>query len=260
MTQTALQTHLVERLEWDSRHLGFPVGRIVSVGGCDALDEALHAARLAGYELVYFADTPGAVVDPAVLDEFHGDRWTTNVTFERSLESGQSRPDSAIDAVCQWESVSAEANSPDLEALALAAGWSSRFRLDPRIPRGRFESLYRTWLERSLRREIAVDVIVLRVGDQPAGLVTVSPVDSAGCAAIGLLAVAEAYRGRGFGSQLVSLAEQSLRDNGAVTARVATQQENIGACRLYSVCGYAPVETRALYHFWPQVSRTRDKS
>jgi len=260
MTQTALQTHPVERLDWDSRHFGFPVGRIVSVDRGESLHEALLAARQAGYELVYVADTPDAAVDPAVLDEFHGDRWTTNVTFERSLESGQSRPDSAVDAACQWESVSAEANSPELDALALAAGWSSRFRLDPRIPRVRFDALYLTWLERSLRREIAADVIVLSFGDQPAGLVTVSPVDSAGCAAIGLLAVAEAYRGRGFGSRLVSLAEQSMRDRGAVTARVATQQENSGACRLYSVCGYAPVECRALYHFWPQVSRTRDKS
>jgi len=140
--------------------------------------------------------------------------------------------------------------------LSLAAGVYSRFHCDPRFPRDKFEELYRIWIERSVRRELADVVLVARDATEPTsgllGMVTVSAAEAAG--SIGLIAVAEMARGRGVGRRLIEAAHVWMRQCDAVEGRVVTQRANLPACRLYERAGYRLSTVEHYYHFWPQAA------
>jgi GNAT superfamily N-acetyltransferase len=85
--------------------------------------------------------------------------------------------------------------------------------------------------------------------EEPLGMVTATAANDS--ATIGLIAVAEQKRGRGWGRRLMRAAHRWMRDRGAVSATVTTQLANHSACRLYESCGYHLHEVRHWYHFWP---------
>jgi ribosomal protein S18 acetylase RimI-like enzyme len=134
--------------------------------------------------------------------------------------------------------------------LALAAGWSSRFALDPRFPRAKREKLYRAWLDNSLNRTIADAVIVDGEGEAIDAMVTVAARGETG--QIGLFSVAETARGRGLGKALLRDALNWFAQQGCARARVVTQGENAGAVALYRSCGFIPVSYANVFHFWNQ--------
>ncbi len=149
--------------------------------------------------MVVWSTSPHTSVPRELLDEFHGTLADEKATFVASL-AGQ--PDAEAAAamgeeyaggprVCEYAE---EEASQELIALSIAAGVQSRFCVDPRFPRDKFELLYRIWIERSVRRELADAVLVVRESRAPSagllGMVTVSAAQSGG--SIGLIAVAAA--------------------------------------------------------------------
>jgi dTDP-4-amino-4,6-dideoxy-D-galactose acyltransferase len=72
---------------------------------------------------------------------------------------------------------------------------------------------------------------------------------------IGLLAVDEAHRGRGYGKRLVDAAEVWCAARGMRAVEVVTQMRNTAACSMYTACGYGIVGDEAVFHIWPEVSR-----
>ena len=124
--------------------------------------------------------------------------------------------------------------SAALTELAIAAGKYSRFNVDPAFPREKFQAMYRLWIERSVRGELADAVLVAatdptdneeQVQSDPAGMITVA--ESGGVAQIGLIAVAGTMRGRGIGSALIDAAHRWMQSRGACEARVVTQLDNL---------------------------------
>jgi len=143
-----------------------------------------------------------------------------------------------------------------LVTLAIEAGVLSRFNVDPRFPKNKFESLYRTWIERSTLGELADAVwVASRLGDDAAlvGMVTVSVSGAMG--QIGLISVLDSARGRGVGRLLMEKAHHWLIGQSAIRATVVTQLANQPACRLYEQVGYTLHDVECCYHFWPQGSR-----
>jgi GNAT superfamily N-acetyltransferase len=122
--------------------------------------------------------------------------------------------------------------------LGVAAGLYSRFRVDPRMPAGAFDSLYRTWTTRSALGELADALLVAAPpGEEadPLGIVTIALDGQA--AQIGLIAVREDARGGGVGSMLIRAAHRWMLDRAARRATVVTQLDNGDACRLYERAG-----------------------
>ncbi len=62
----------------------------------------------------------------------------------------------------------------ELLDLGMVAGNYSRFQTDQNIPRERFESLYRLWMDRSTKRELADIVFIARLEGKIVGVVTAS--------------------------------------------------------------------------------------
>jgi dTDP-4-amino-4,6-dideoxy-D-galactose acyltransferase len=250
-----LAAELLEPLSWDTQHLGRPVARIRARRVRDhELDAVLCAARAAGIALVYWQAETSMKPDAALLNCHGGALVDRKAVFWAELDS-LVRPGAAIDDFIIAESSSGSVSEALFE-LAIAAGRFSRFRVDMRYPRAKFEALYRQWLERSLRREIADCVYFAQprqTSETPLGLVTVAVQGGEG--SIGLIAVHTVAQRRGLASRLLGAAHEFMRQRGATSAKVVTQLANEPACRLYERAGYDLVEVSDFYHFWLHPAR-----
>lgn len=138
--------------------------------------------------------------------------------------------------------------SADLIDLALASGAFSRFKLDKNFRQGEFENLYTVWITRSVKREIADAVYIIRPHNDILGLITLASLDRA--VDIGLLAVAGGQRGKGYGRALVEAASFQAAQNGLGTISVKTQLDNAAAVAFYRGCGFSIAAVDYIFHVW----------
>jgi len=138
--------------------------------------------------------------------------------------------------------------SQELENIAIQCGVFSRFNLDKNFPSNSFEKLYRTWIQKSVSKEIADDILVYYEKNTLAGIVTVSSKNSVGN--IGLFGIEESMRGKGIGKALLNATISYFSNKKCTRAQVITQAKNEAACGLYEKCGFAVIEKKYCYHFW----------
>ena len=246
----------LKRLDWESNHFGVSAAQIVGGELTDAaLAEALHLARRQGLQLAVWPAQGDRELPEQFLHEFHGALVDRKLTYTRSLAVSAFDTQLPEQPGLKVVEYTADVPSGPLVELALAAGGFSRFRVDAMIPHEKFESMYRIWIERSVKRELADVVLVAPLhhcdtsAEAPlAAMVTISL--AAGQASIGLIAVASAARGQGVGSTLMRAAHHWMREHGANEARVVTQRVNLPACRLYERSGYQVSNVQTYFHFW----------
>ncbi len=240
-------------LEWDSGHLGFAVAEITDpLLPITDLELALLRARGDGIALIYWRASPDHEVPAHLLKRNAGLLAARQVTFQR--ETSGSDPQTIQPSDVWIDEYPQGAASRALVDLAVGAGVCSRFRVDPRIPLGKFASLYETWMQRSTCREIADAVLVASSVTAPQdllGVVTFSLTAHTG--QIGLVAVAPWARRRGVGHALLAAARRRMADHGAIRVRVTTQIANLPACSFYESAGYTVADLTHIYHFWPLV-------
>ena len=134
-----------------------------------------------------------------------------------------------------------------LYPLAYQAGHKSRFKIDSNIENDDFERLYRLWVDNSINKSFA-DYIKVYVQDhKPIGLITAKRYSNK--ISIGLIAVDNEHRGKGIGKKLMnSIMNIASKEN--LSVEVATQADNIQACRFYERLGFSIQDTSYIYHFW----------
>lgn len=237
---------MYQLLDWDSSFFGFPVARIETrFLEARRLAAILEEMRKTGIELAYwFAEDDVATAQAAEESKgFLADRKTTY-----AKEFGSLPPDAATSdvSVTLFES---DVPTPELEELAIQSGVMSRFRVDPQVPAGKCEELYRIWIRRIAKGELGDGILSARLANGPiAGMVTLGEKD--GRADIGLLAVHSWARGRSLGRRLVAEAQRQFIARGFTNGQVVTQGGNLPACRLYEACGYRVEKVEFVYHFW----------
>lgn len=223
----------IQPLSWDSALFGYQVGRLdfSEAPTHDELHDIQHLAR--EYRLVYvYSALP--LPSEQLID--------CRVELMKSIHKEMT--DSNADGCIEYHGPPVE----DLFELALLSGAYSRFRTDPRFQHGEFETLYRTWLQRSVSGEIADIVYVKMDGRKNAGMITLKHLDPGG--QIGLLAVSPDSQGKGYGRALIERAERHAAQNDWEWLSVATQQSNRPAMQFYQSCGYAIMRTTYIYHWW----------
>jgi ribosomal protein S18 acetylase RimI-like enzyme len=67
---------------------------------------------------------------------------------------------------------------------------------------------------------------------------------------IGLFAVAQEFRRKSLGRQLVAAALEYFRHNGLAQATVVTQGRNLASQRIYQRCGFLAESVQLWYHCW----------
>jgi len=121
----------------------------------------------------------------------------------------------------------------------------TRFYADPLLPDERCDDLYAEWT-RSMCSGGADIVLVAERDKQPVGYVTVNVDEVA--SEIGLIAVADDYRGQGIGYELVRGALDWAYTRDASEMTVVTQGRNIGALRTFEGCGFRVTNTSLWFH------------
>jgi dTDP-4-amino-4,6-dideoxy-D-galactose acyltransferase len=231
-------------LEWDSALFGFGVARVSSDRPSVAqVDETLGCLKRSGARLVYWP-VAQALPEDAVT-RWGGFLADLRTTFAIDFDT---LPPEALLPSVPIEPYVPSMPKTDLVALAIQSGEYSRFAVDPKVPRDKFEALYMAWINNSVTKELAREVLVLPVGSRLAGMVTLG--DKAGRGDIGLIAVDTAFRGRRYGEALTRAAQAWFVANGYRYGQVVTQGRNIAACNLYRKCGYSVETVEHFYHFW----------
>jgi len=238
---------LLQSLAWDSVFMGFPVARLVanqlSAGKLAAI---VNDARLLGTRLVYLVVAPTDNKTAEAAKAIGARLVDCKVTFVRQSgtlpdEFGEYGSEARIVPVTSW--------STRLEKVAWQCGEFSRFRRDARFAPHVFTELYSNWLKLSLsgnRARVVLSASLATSND--VGFLTLE--DHNQYASIGLLGVADGFRGQGIGRALVRVGLQEAIGWGCNAVQVATQRENAAACAFYTRCGFVTMAEEHIYHIW----------
>lgn len=234
-------------LDWDSDFFGIRVARILPLSlRTNQLKSILEKLRHENVTLAYWASDSGDPESEAAghtLGGFLADRKVTYLLDLRELDESSIKNDQRVEV---YESATP---THDLEQLAVQSGEYSRFNLDPRISRERFEEMYRLWIRSSVAKKRAEAVMVIReTMNRTVGMVTLGHQNGKGD--IGLIAVDAGSRGKGYGRALVASSLMYFLSKGDIQSQVVTQRQNVAACGLYESFGYRESKCENLFHFW----------
>lgn len=234
-------------LDWDSQFFGFQVAEITPTAlNSDDLERILQEAREQNISLVYWRISSLDLPSIAAAESHHGFLADRKTTFKKMLDRPPAHATDPGGKLEKYEDINV---TEQMEDLAIQSGCHSRFNVDPMIPRGKFEELYRHWIRNSVSGSFADAVFVIRESDdQIVGIITCSCNNNK--VKIGILAVDHRYRRKGYGQLLINAADRYARDKGCSFSEVATQKENFAAAHLYEKCGYSVVSQENFYHFW----------
>lgn len=234
-----------ELLDWDTKILGVATAKILPAKlTSNQLKKILHELQTHNINLVYWASDSEDQVSQQAATEAKGFLADRKVTYWLDL-THFTVPDYDASRI---ESYLDQRPIHDLQELAIAVGLESRFKMDPKISFRQLEAVYHTWLENSIKRKIAKEVLVIRKGQRIVAMTTLGEKNGRGD--IGLLAVNPDYRGQQLGKLLVHASQRWCKDQGYSHAQVVTQKANAAACKLYESCGYKLEKIEHFYHFW----------
>ena len=143
-----LCAHRIERLPWDSDHYGIAVARLNEPAPSPTeLEASVGAARKCGIRLLYWLASPDAEIHDRLVARLGGKRISGRLVYHRELE------ETGEDGLDEIEGFRVEVyggarSSGRLRNLAIKAGIYSRFRVDDRLPIGKFEEMYEAWVEK----------------------------------------------------------------------------------------------------------------
>lgn len=140
-------------------------------------------------------------------------------------------------------------NYDEILSLALQSGVHSRFKIDEKFRSNEYEKLYKEWLDKSISREIALEVLVKRINGKIVGFATVGS-KTTSLADIGLVAVDYDYRGMGIGKEILNNAILFAKLKNFKEIQVVTQLDNLAATLLYEKVGFEQLKIKYIYHVW----------
>ncbi len=229
----------IERLDWDSNFFDMQIGR-VNVSSEEEVNLLAGQQTMLknSYDLVYVFAKQGldfSVANAKLVDEKVVYTLSNNtIHFEANHN------------IILWESD--KGVTDDLLHLALVSGKYSRFRLDEKFPKGSYERLYSCWIEQSVNGKIASGVLCYMIDDVPKGLVTVS--NNNDKCTIGLVAIHEDLQNKGIGTVMMQHVLNYADNMHCGHISVATQLENVAACRLYEKAGFKVESVMDVWHWW----------
>ncbi|MCF4007799.1 GNAT family N-acetyltransferase [Rheinheimera sp. UJ63] len=209
-----------------------------------SISEAIEVIQKTAFDLLYI------ISSQPIETEFLQNKQVLEISYcdEKIVFSG------AIENLISTDStvpVIANTFKPEdfsvLENLAFQSGEFSRFYLDQKLPHEAFNTLYSTWISKSLSKEYADDYYIAYDG-KAVGLLTSSI--RAGVAQIGLLAVDKHSRGKGIGRNLLSRFATEMKGKNIEKVAIPTQRANIKACGFYQSLGLSEIEHKFIYHCW----------
>ena len=231
-------------LAWDSRHFGFPIGRLLPRSlGVTELASSVESVNEAGIRCLYWlADRTPKNTNAANLTGFK--LVSSRTVLERPLPAGI-RSDSNGAEV----RVGLDADLETLRSLAASSHQNTRFYTDSSFPRDLADAMYGAWIDRGHRDPFQRLLVTGPVGG-PVGYIICEVDEAHTQGSIGLVAVAKQNQGVGLGTVLLANALTWLSNQGARTVSVVTQAENAAALRLYRTSDFTVKDVAVWFHRW----------
>lgn len=226
----------VKKLDWDSEFFSLEVGEINNTS-TEFLNNEQHF-----FDLIYLKQNEDVDLSIAGFEKTFQE---TKVIFTKSLTDKNVIHSDSID----FDEKPIE--NEKLYDLAYLSGNYSRFLLDNKFGKEKFEILYRTWIDNSINKKFAEKIFYTIHDNQISGFVTLQTHGE--YATIGLIAVDSAFQGKGIGRTLISDCENYCFLKGIKELRIPTQEENIGACTFYKKIGYSVMEKTFIKHYWKNI-------
>lgn len=222
----------VNKLDWDSVFLNINVGEIID-------PDTNYIVLKEKFDLIYLKSERNC---EAKIEGYVNSFTETKVLFSKLIDQKREINQNVF-------SISeTNFNIYDLYNLAFESGKMSRFNLDKKFGRTKFEELYTKWIDNSINKIFADDVLVYQENNQTLGFVTYKIEKD--FATIGLVAVDSFSQGKGIGGKLIAAVENKLISNGVFKLIIPTQLENTNACSFYEKLNYKVHETTAIKHYW----------
>lgn len=235
---------LYELLAWDSEFFGFPIARIHSpVINQRILDYVLTRAEIDGVRCLYYLDSGQSFDSLKIAQENNFSLVDTRITFEKRLNFLKKNEENSVSY-----RLANLSDSLELENLAANDYLSSRYFFDRNFDSLKCQSFYVEWIRKSISGNLDDFVLVHEVNGRIAGYITAKLFRN--FATIGLVGVRKELRGLGIGKKLIQGLEAFLCESDIPLVRVVTQGRNIMAQRLYSACGYSPINSEYWFHRW----------
>lgn len=227
-------------LQWDSGFFGIQIVRVdLYVVHIEELISCLTNHFNDGIELIY-------LFSPNKLDNFNWESTNISVKSVGGKVLFLKEISEQLSFDTKIESYESNIVSDELLSLTIQSGIYSRFKLDKELPLNSYEKLYTKWIENSVKKEIADEVLVYRDENKILGMISLSKKNIKGD--IGLIAVDELSRGKRIGQKLLNASNRYFFDKGITLIGVETQTQNINACEFYKVNNYVESTTEYIYH------------
>ena len=231
-------------LEWDTRFFGYKIAKIVVSQDSKAqIDQTVSILKSEDFKLAYIFVSPEDDNSNNSIKACSGQLVDEKVTYSYSID------ETVIYKVDDFIVVyNEDTASTELIELTLQSGAYSRFKIDPNFRNNEYVTLYKEWINKSVAREIADQVLVYKEEDHILGFITLRIAEGQGT--IGLLAVDENSRGKSIGKKLLTSSFAYFQNNRITRIEVVTQRGNQIACRFYEACGFNVSEIVNVYHLW----------
>jgi dTDP-4-amino-4,6-dideoxy-D-galactose acyltransferase len=231
---------MIEFLSWDTDFFGYKVGKVTNLETDIFL--VLSEAKKQNYKLLYASLNPNNILQNKIYIENNGFLADQKITFLQNIPNDIKISENKTEL---YENTEINQN---LISLALQSGIYSRFKIDKNFKNQEFERLYTTWIENSVKKEIAQKVIIQKENNQIIALLTLGIKNKR--ADIGILAVDTHCRGKKVGKNLIERAffESNLLNQNLI--QVVTQKANQEACCFYQKMGFQIEKIENIYHFW----------
>jgi len=232
----------IEGLVWDSTFFNYKVCRINGViSDRNQLSDILDELKKLDVDLTYYSS-------PVSLDyDLNFSQFYTIKPVDKKITYLKKAIGNHPFNECVTEFKGAYPDST-LIKLALESGIYSRFYIDKKIGKSKYEALYKEWIINSVNKKLAKAVLIYLDKEVTAGFVTLGEKNAR--ADIGIISVNRIYRGKGIGKALMLSGEKWFLNNNFNLIQVVTQGENLPARRLYESCGYELHKEEFVYHLW----------
>jgi dTDP-4-amino-4,6-dideoxy-D-galactose acyltransferase len=231
-------------LEWDTQFFGYKIASVRAFEfGFKKLNTIIRELKEQDFKLAYCFVDPDDNVSNESLNQIPGFLADEKVTYSIGVTKELNFP--VTDHIITYN---LNNTSEKLKNLALQSGLYSRFKIDPDFHNNEFERLYTEWIEKSVERKLAHEILVYNEGSEILGFITLALHKNTG--SIGLIAVDEKQRGKAIGKKLIGAALQYFKNHNITNVEVVTQKANYAACRFYESCGFKIKSIINIYHLW----------
>jgi dTDP-4-amino-4,6-dideoxy-D-galactose acyltransferase len=224
---------MVKKLQWDSEFFDLKVGEI-------SLNKPLDAIEIKeDFDLIYVLSKDDFHLQ---ISEYENTFSETKVFFVKKIDiyEDNTAPIFSFDKT--------KMPIEPLYELAYESGKNSRFLLDEKFEELSFKKLHKTWVDNSINKIFADDILVFLEADEIKGFVSYKI--KVKTLTIGLIAVDFKHQYKGIGAQLLKKMEQIAFEKGMTQIKIPTQLSNTQACAFYEKQGYSIEEQTYIKHFW----------